>query len=65
MVLLVLVFGSAVAAGLPLLIGVLSILGTFLTAAPAGAGHRRVRLLSETSRRRSASGSASTTRCSW
>jgi RND superfamily putative drug exporter len=30
-VLLVLVFGSAVAAGLPLLIGVLSILGTFLT----------------------------------
>jgi predicted RND superfamily exporter protein len=30
MVLLVLVFGSAVAAGLPLLIGVLSILGTFL-----------------------------------
>ena len=31
MVLLVLVFGSAVAAGLPLLIGVLSILGTFLT----------------------------------
>jgi len=31
MVLLVLVFGSAVAASLPLLIGVLSILGTFLT----------------------------------
>jgi RND superfamily putative drug exporter len=31
MVLLVLVFGSAIAAGLPLLIGVLSILGTFLT----------------------------------
>ncbi|MCW2667009.1 MAG: putative superfamily drug exporter [Frankiales bacterium] len=30
-VLLVLVFGSAVAAGLPLLVGVLSILGTFLT----------------------------------
>ncbi len=30
MVLLVIVFGSAVAAGLPLLIGVLSILGTFL-----------------------------------
>jgi putative drug exporter of the RND superfamily len=30
-VLLVLVFGSAIAAGLPLLIGVLSILGTFLT----------------------------------
>ncbi len=31
MVLLVLVFGSAVAAGLPLLIGLLSILGTFLS----------------------------------
>ena len=31
MVLLVLVFGSAIAASLPLLIGVLSILGTFLT----------------------------------
>ena len=31
MVLLVLIFGSAVAASLPLLIGVLSILGTFLT----------------------------------
>lgn len=31
MVLLVLVFGSAVAASLPLLVGVLSILGTFLT----------------------------------
>lgn len=30
-VLLVLVFGSAIAAGLPLLVGVLSILGTFLT----------------------------------
>jgi RND superfamily putative drug exporter len=30
-VLLVIVFGSAVAAGLPLLVGVLSILGTFLT----------------------------------
>ena len=31
MILLVFVFGSAIAAGLPLLIGVLSILGTFLT----------------------------------
>jgi RND superfamily putative drug exporter len=30
-VLLILVFGSAIAAGLPLLVGVLSILGTFLT----------------------------------
>ncbi|MDP3713335.1 MAG: MMPL family transporter [Mycobacteriales bacterium] len=30
-VLLVLVFGSAIAAGLPLLVGILSILGTFLT----------------------------------
>ncbi len=30
-VLLILVFGSAIAAGLPLLIGILSILGTFLT----------------------------------
>ncbi len=64
MLLLVLVFGSAVAATLPLLVGVLSILGTFLTL------HLLVQVTDvsatrSTSRPRSASGSASTTRCSW
>ena len=64
LVLLLFVFGSVVAASLPLVVGIVSIVGTFLVLSSDRVDHRRVDLLPQPHHRARASAWRSTTACS-